>query len=58
MFVLFGIAYSLSPIEIGVIAFTGIGFLVMFGISSARGGYQDLVDTTLMNDEIRRNKKK
>ena len=27
----------------------------MFGISSAKGGYQDLVNTTLENDKINRN---
>ena len=58
MSTLLAVALSLSPIEIGVILFTGIGFLVLFGYSSASGGYQDLIKTTLDNDEmIRKNKK-
>ena len=51
---LFIVNLALNHLEIGVIAFTGIGFIILFGISSSSGGYQDLVDTTLKNDEIRR----
>ncbi len=51
---LFSIELNLIGIEIGVIIFTGIGFVVMFGISSAKGGYQRLVESTLNNDSIRR----
>ncbi len=47
-------ALALNPLEIGVVAFTAIGFIIMFGISSSGGGYQDLVRTTLKNDELRR----
>ena len=54
---LFSVALGLSTIEIGVILFTGIGFLVMFGYSSATGGYQDLIKTTLDNDKTRREKR-
>ncbi len=53
---LFSIALTLGPVEIGLILFSGLGFLVMFGISSAKGGYQDLIKTTLENDESRRKK--
>ena len=34
-----------------------IGFLVMFGIASAKGDYQGLIKTTLENDSIQRQKK-
>ncbi len=57
MFNFFAIALELGAIEIGIIIFTGVGFLIMFGIGSAKGGYQDLVKTTLNNDKARRNKK-
>ena len=36
----------------------GLGFVVMFGISSAGGDYKDLIDTTLENDAITREKRK
>ena len=53
---LFSVALGLDPIEIGVILFAGIGFLLMFGYSSAKGGYQNLIKTTLDNDEAKRKK--
>tara|TARA_B100001250_G_C19485472_1_gene650595 strand:- start:573 stop:746 length:174 start_codon:yes stop_codon:yes gene_type:complete len=53
----FSVALQLSRIEIGVIVFTGLGFIIMFGISSAKGGYQDLVKSILSNDNIKRNRK-
>ena len=56
--ILFSVALGLGPVEIGVILVAGLGFLVMFGYSSAKGGYQDLIKTTLDNDEIRRKNKK
>ena len=50
---------NLSPLEIGVITISGLGFIVMFGLASAKGGYQDLNKTTLGNDEaIRAQQKK
>ena len=36
----------------------GLGFLVMFGIASAGGDYQGLINTTLENDALAREKKK
>ena len=54
---LLAVALILSPLEIAVIAIAGLGFLVMFGLSSAKGGYQDLIDTTLENDKKRRSRK-
>ncbi len=35
----------------------GLGFVVMFGIASASGDYQDLINTTLENDAQARKKK-
>ena len=54
--IFFSIALGLGPIEIGVILFTGLGFLVMFGYSSATGGYKELIETTLENDQTIRKK--
>ena len=53
---LFSVALALSPVEIGLILFAGLGFLGMFGYSSAKGGYQDLIKTTLDNDKATRQK--
>ena len=36
----------------------GLGFVVMFGISSAGGDYKDLINTTLENDALTREKRK
>ena len=36
----------------------GLGFLVMFGLASARGDYQGLINTTLENDALAREKRK
>ncbi len=36
----------------------GLGFVVMFGISSAGGDYKGLIKTTLENDAIARDKRK
>ena len=54
--ILFSVALGLGPLEIVVILITGLGFLVLFGYSSVKGGYQDLIKTTLDNDEARRRK--
>ena len=35
----------------------GFGFVVMFGIASAGGDYKGLIDTTLKNDKLAREKK-
>ena len=40
MFRVFAVALGLSNTEIGVILFAGVGFLVMFGLASAKGDYQ------------------
>ena len=36
----------------------GFGFVVMFGLASAGGDYQGLIDTTLENDALAREKRK
>ena len=36
----------------------GLGFIVMFGLASARGDYQGLINTTLENDALAREKRK
>ncbi len=55
---IFSVALGLHPLEMTVILIAGVGFLLMFGYSSAKGGYQDLIKTTLDNDEKRRQRKK
>ena len=36
----------------------GLGFVVMFGISSAAGDFQGLINSTLENDALSREKRK
>jgi len=36
----------------------GLGFIVMFGLASASGDYQGLINTTLENDALSREKRK
>ena len=36
----------------------GLGFVVMFGLASAGGDYQSLINTTLENDALAREKRK
>ncbi len=54
MITLFASELNLSPLSIGVIILSGSAFIIMFAIASAKGGYQDLVKTTLENDEAQR----
>ncbi len=51
---LFIVALNLTKLEVVVSLIAGFGFIVLFVISSAQGGYKDLVDTTLKNDQTRR----
>ena len=37
---------------------SGLGFVVMFGLASASGDYQGLINTTLENDALSREKRK
>ena len=55
---LFAIELNLSPLTTGAIVVSAFGFIVMFGIASAKGGFEDLVKTTLENDDINRKKAK
>ncbi len=48
------VALNLSPLEISVILITGVGFVILFAISSSAGGYKELIDITLKNDRQRR----
>tara|TARA_B100000700_G_C14321234_1_gene523788 strand:+ start:148 stop:324 length:177 start_codon:yes stop_codon:yes gene_type:complete len=48
---------NLSPLATGAIVISSISFLIMFGIASAKGGFQDLVKTTLENDQAQREKR-
>jgi len=40
-----------------VISIASLGFIIMFGISSAMGDFQGLINTTLENDAISRSKR-
>ncbi len=50
---LFLIALNLTKLDLAVALIAGFGFIILFVISSAQGGYKDLVDTTLKNDQTR-----
>ena len=56
MIPLFAVDLNLTPLSIAAITISGVSFLVMFGIASAKGGFQELVETTLKNDAAQRNK--
>tara|TARA_Y100001968_G_scaffold333927_1_gene401238 strand:+ start:22155 stop:22355 length:201 start_codon:yes stop_codon:yes gene_type:complete len=53
---IFATDLNLSPLSISAIIISGLGFIIMFGIASAKGGYQDLINTTLENDARQRRK--
>ena len=48
--ILFAIPLNLGIGTWSVICIAGLGFLIMFGLSSAMGDYQGLITTTLEND--------
>ncbi|WP_036892302.1 MULTISPECIES: hypothetical protein [Prochlorococcus] len=54
----FSVIMGLGVVEKIVIIFSGLGFIIMFAIGSATGGYNDLIKTTLENDELRRKNKR
>ena len=58
MTVYFAVSLGLSPIEIAAIVISGVGFIIMFGIASAKGDFQGLIKTTLENDATNRQIKK
>tara|TARA_B100000945_G_C19826620_1_gene343013 strand:- start:199 stop:450 length:252 start_codon:yes stop_codon:yes gene_type:complete len=47
---IFGIPLNLGIVYWSVILIACLGFIIMFGISSVLGDFQDLVSTTLDND--------
>ena len=55
---LFAADLGLGPVGIFVTLISGLGFIAMFGIASAKGDYQGLIKTTLKNDEDKRNSQK
>ena len=58
MTIYFAVSLGLSPIEIAAIVISGVGFIIMFGIASAKGDFQGLIKTTLENDATNRENKK
>ena len=56
MSITFAIALGLGPIEVAAILISGISFIVMFGIASAKGDFEGIVKTTLDNDKAQRKK--
>ena len=55
---LFAVALNMGPAAWIATVISVIGFLVMFGIASAKGDYQGLAKTTLENDQLIRNQRK
>ena len=51
------IALGLNPIEITAAVFSGLAFIIMFAIASAKGDFQGLIKTTLENDAASRKRK-
>ena len=47
---IFAIPLNLGIGTWSVISFASLGFVIMFGISSAKGDFQGLVSSTLEND--------
>ena len=55
---LFAIPLNMSTGTWVITIIAGLGFIVMFGLSSAGGDYQGLINTTLENDALAREKRK
>ena len=55
---IFAIPLNMSTGSWIVTNFASLGFVVMFGISSAGGDYKDLINRTLENDALTREKRK
>ncbi len=49
--IIFAIPLNLGIATWSVIGISSLGFVIMFGISSAMGDFQGLVSTTLDNDK-------
>mgnify|MGYP001173687992 FL=1 len=54
----FAVSLGLNPLEIAAIVVSGLGFIIMFGIASAKGDFQGLITATLKNDALNRQNKK
>ena len=55
---LFAIPLNMGTGSWVVTIIAGLGFILMFGVASAGGDYQGLINTTLENDALARQKKK
>ena len=55
---IFAIPLNLGTSTWIVTIVSGLGFVVMFGLASAGGDFQGLINTTLENDAIAREKRK
>jgi len=55
---LFAIPLNMGTGTWAITIIASIGFIVMFGLSSAGGDYQGLINTTLKNDALAREKRK
>ncbi len=55
---LFAIPLNMGTGTWVVTIIAGISFIVMFGLASAGGDYQGLINTTLENDALAREKRK
>ena len=55
---IFGIPLNMGTGTWIVAIIAGLGFIVMFALSSAGGDYQGLINTTLENDAVAREKRK
>jgi len=58
LYPLFAIPLNMGTGTWVVTIIASLGFIVMFGLSSAGGDYQGLINTTLKNDAIAREKNK
>ncbi len=54
---LFAIPLNMGTATWIVTIISGLGFVVMFGLASAGGDYQGLINTTLENDTLARQKR-
>ena len=55
---LFAVPLNMGTATWIVTIIAGLGFIVMFGIASAFGDFQGLINTTLVNDSLSREKSK
>ena len=55
---LFSVALNMGKVTWGVTIFSGLAFIGMFALASAKGDYQGLINTTLENDALARERRK